>query len=180
MATCVTGLRPTLPTTWEPIEPLYQPRPNLQARILEIAMKFLETNSQSSRNEKERIVELKAKIKQLSGDQADAKGIQGNAQLGSGFVGFGVTTFLAFAGALGLDGADMLARSSETLIGGATRFGTSGYEIKELTAGSSREVLIRELDNKVSDMQGKSSTEREIKDLLEKILQLALSESRAS
>lgn len=174
MATCVTGFSPTLPTTWEPTETVSQPRLNLQARILEIALKFLETNSQSSRNEKERIVELKAKIKQLSGDQADAKEIQGNAQLGSGFVS------LAIAAALGLMEADGLARGAETLIGGATRFGTSGYEIKELTAGSSREVLMRELDDKVSSMQGKSSTERDIKDLLEKILQLALSESRAS
>ncbi|MBX9745111.1 MAG: hypothetical protein K2X08_07885 [Chlamydiales bacterium] len=174
MATCVTGSSPTRPTTWEPVEPLYQPRPNLQMRILEIVLKFLETNSQSSCNEKERIVELKAKIKQLSGDLADAKGLQGNAQLTSGFVSFGI------GAALGLMEADALARGAETLIGGATRFGTSGYEIKEVTAGSSREVLMRELDDKVSTMQGKASTERDIKDLFEKILQLALSESRAS
>lgn len=171
---------PSLIPTYE--IPSIPNKPNIQVRIAEIMAEIVHVLAQSSRNEREHIAAYKALIQELADKQADAKGAQGWIALSSGAISFGAALLpvVPLINQLGKAFVKAITGGILAVNETGTKYASTHFDVKEFQASSVRELLLREFDNLNNDIQSKSATRREFLEIVEKVLQIALSASRAS
>ena len=151
---------------------------NIQTRLAEIMAQIMHVLSESSRNEREYLNDYKAQIKACAENQASARGAQGYIALGSGAFSL-LTALIPIIPGVNRIG-EFGIKALDAANGSISKYCSSQFDKKDILEESLRQSLLRELDNLNSDIQGKTSTRRELLDLLDRVLQLALSASRPS